>query len=134
MRGDTCPVASGMGDGTRIRLCREGLAGACQGSWGESVFYSSVPLLGLLPHQQSFANLKLESRLGVRGFERVLAPVRLGGKMPLGKWESDTLGGTRASCCFPFSNMQVCKILMQSHLRKQINPFICESLVFLSLR
>lgn len=65
---------------------------------------------------------------------RALAPFRLGGKLPLGKWEPDILGGTRASCCFPFGNMQVCKIVMQSHLRKQINPFICESLLFPSSR
>lgn len=65
MRGDTHPVASRTGDGTRICLCGEGLAGACRGNWDECLSLSA-PFLGLPPHQQSFVVLKLE-RAGSTG-------------------------------------------------------------------
>ena len=130
MRGDTCPVASGMGDGTRTRSCGEGLAGACRGSWSESVFCSACLCWGCRPAGAASQTWNWRAGLGVQGCGRVPAPVRLGGKLPPGKWEPDTLGGTGASCCSPFSKMQVCKILLQSHLRKLINPFIRELLLF----
>lgn len=106
----------------RARGMGRGFAGAGRACWCLSrelgrVSLLSAPFLGLCSPE-----------IGAgweRKAARALAPVRLGGKLPPGKWEPDTLGGTGASCCFPFSKMQVCKILMWSHLRKQINPFIC---------
>lgn len=71
MRGDTHPVASGTGDGTRICSCGEGLAGACRGNWGECLLLST-PFPGLPPHRQSFAILKLEQA----------GSARLGGHLP----------------------------------------------------
>lgn len=122
MRSDTHPVASGTGDGTRICWCGKGLLVLVEGT-GASVFAQRA-----LPGAAAPPAELCSPEIGAgweRKAARALARVRLGGKLPPGKWEPDTLGGTGASCCFPFSNMQVCKILMWSHLRKQINPFIC---------
>lgn len=76
----------------------ERLAGACRGRWGKSVLCSAHPRWGCLKQEHKAA--------------KAPGPVRLGGKLPPGKQEPDTLGGTGASCCFPFSN--ICKSVKYS--------------------
>lgn len=123
MRGDTCPVASGVGDGTRICSCWEGLAGACRGSWGESVFCSAHLCWGCRPTSRVLQtwNWRL-------GWERKAARGRLpqsnlGGSCLWASGNPIHLEELEPAAAFPLAICKSVKYSCRATCKSRLTPF-----------